>query len=306
MIINLSELPNDHTYEDRYQNYMKIFKRIAHHDGAVVAANPPACWLPLLWHLNAAFYSPRVVFDHCPIVLRAWDGNDHPQDRTSVEVLCGFRPETTDALYKCDMEWKLPDARRRPYPKNREFIVTANGGFHRREVIEFMNRLRAYVPTKRKVVLVPCAADKPYPSPLHKAVLDRMPDDFYMINVTGVLGLVPQDMWEIMPWYDSGLPNEWRIVQTMLSYFNHHEHDQIVVYSDFNARAIASAVLALGMIDRTKFVLPIKRYETYENLLDSYWLEDLERAFGCSTGSDSSTSTVSTTSQPGQTSAGIA
>jgi len=279
MKIDLDPLPEDYSYEDRYQQYMAIFKDIAHTPGDkdLVVHNAPWCWIPLLHHLNCKTVTPKQVFEHCDRVRGAWP-NTKKMDRTTLEVLSCFRPETVDALWKCDMQWEIPPGRVRIYPHQRAFIVTNNGSYHRREVTEFSKLLRSYKPTKQKVLLVPCAADKPYPSPMMQACLDMLPPDYYLMNATGVLGLVPQDLWEYMPYYDSGIPNEWRLYRTIKWYFHEHAHTDIVVYCDYYSEAILYAFNALHMLERVKFVLPVKFYYDYLDLMLPNRLEQLRAA----------------------------
>lgn len=272
MKIDLRELPVASRYEDRYQQYMDIFKQIAHTpaEEEVTVFGAPYCWGPLLYHLNCDALELRVVFDHCLIVKNAARNR---LDRTAVEVLCGFRPECTDALWKCDMQWTIPPGRVKTYPDQKEFIVTTNGAFHRPEVLKYLGKLSLYRPTKENVLIVPCAADKPYPSLLHKKCMELMPDDFYIMNATGVLGLVPQDLWGVMPWYDSGMPNEWRLYKTVEWYFSRNLHKKIVVYCDFYSIAIQHALQRSA-----RFVLPVRQYDDYVDLMRPDLLVKLESA----------------------------
>jgi Domain of unknown function (DUF5591) len=274
MKIDLTELPDASRYEDRYQQYMDIFKTIAHTppEDIVTIEGAPWCWVPLLHHLNCQCWGSRVVFEHC----RAVEAASWWWDRTALEVLCGFRPECVDALWKCDMQWKIPAGRVRKYKPKKEFIVTNNGSFHRPEVLKYMDHLAMYRPTKENVLIVPCAADKPYPSPLHKMCMDLMPDDFYIMNATGVLGLVPQDLWNVMPHYDSGIPNEWRLYKTVLWYFSHRRHNKVVVYCDFYSTAIQHALDRI--CQSARFVLPPKIYDDYVDLTRPDLLVKLESA----------------------------
>lgn len=276
--LDLTEMPTGQQYEDRYRGYLEIFERIAKTPAhcKITVSHAPASWLPLLMHLNCMIVEPRCnYFAHDPLVYDAvWDGGRR-LDRTEVEVLCALRPETVDALWKCDAQWNPPEGRVRDYRRDGEFIVTCNGSFWRPEVLEYLGRLEEYVPTKRKVVLVPCAADKPYPAPMHRAVLDRMHDDFYLMNVTGVVGLVPQDLWMVMPQYDSGIPNEWRAFEAVRRYFNKHEHDQIVVYCDFYSLAIKAALENIGMDNRAHYINEVKFYPDYLDLMEPARLQAL-------------------------------
>ena len=241
------------------------------------------CWVPLLRYLGVqTIVDPVLFFKHDWLVAPLWNTGALKQttlDRTTIEVLCGLRPELVDALWKCDMQW---ETMRVPHERQKEFIVTNNGSFHRKEVLDFLWQLQQYSPTKKKVVLVPCAADKPYPAPMHSEVLALMPENFYLMNATGVLGLVPQDLWSIMPHYDSGLPNEWRLFNTVKMYFSKHHHEQIVVYCDYYNEAIYEGLRAVGQLDRTTFVNEVKFYADYLNLLEPARLAQLKSAINFS------------------------
>ena len=277
IIIDLTILPEGARYEDRYGKYLEIFKRIAEtpRETKVLVISPPWSWVPLLWHLECDWMYAVNEFNHCSMV-KAVLQTIVAFDRTSIEVLCGFRPETVDALWKIDCQWSTARARR--YTNQKEFIVTTNGSFFRSEVLQFGFALAAYVPTKSKVVLVPCAADKPYPSELHKAVLDIMPPDYYLMNATGVLGLVPQDLWPVMPHYDSGIPYEWRLMNIAMAYFTRNQHMRIVVYCDYYNLALSRALQLIGQADKAIFVNEVKFYDDYIDLLNPTRLNKLKDA----------------------------
>lgn len=278
MQFDFHNLPEGKRYEDRYGGWIKFFERIATtpSDRHIVVTNMPWSWVPLLRYLRCTIHNPVEKFEHCHIVRKACDGVE--LDRTMLEVLCCFRPETVDCLWKIDMQWQVPAGRTEYFMPREEFIVTNNGSYHREEVMLFLRSLNLYEPKKRKVVLVPCAADKPYPAPLHKAILDMMPADFYMANVTGVLGIVPQDLWHTMPYYDSGIPNQWRLFQIASNYFKRIEHEHVVVYCDFYAHVLLRAFESINLKCKTTFVLPPVEYNDYVNLLDPARLERLRTA----------------------------
>lgn len=265
-------------YEDRYGGYLAFFQMIAEQiSGPITVHYAPWSWYPLLWHLNCNFGKMKLHFDHDVRVAYAIGANLE-LDRTEVEVLCSFRPETADALWKCDMQWLLRVDRRRQYEKKDQFIVTTNGAYHRREVLDYLQELNDYKPEWERVVLVPCAADKPYPSPLHRAVIDLITEDWYIMNATGVLGLVPMELWPMMPHYDSGVPNEWRLFNTVRRYFKRHNHSRIVVYCDYYAQTIYHALASIGQLDRAQFVVPPRFYFDYVDLLDPQRLMVLSKA----------------------------
>lgn len=258
--INANEyLAEQTSYEDCYRHYMKLFEEVAFTSVhvQVLVQSCPVSWGPLLCALGAkvqfrdapAFGIEFGMSESCRYFCGV--GLSYLSARTQLEALCSLRPETADALWKCDVQWKTERTSRGLFKTTeREFIVTNNGSFHRNEIQEFMSSLKDYVPTKPNVVLVPCAADKPYPSPLHKAVLDLLPDDSWdIMNATGVLGLVPRDLWPIMPYYDSGVPNEWRLMNIAGWYFSKHRahYKRIVCFTDYYSLSLQRAFDLIGL-----------------------------------------------------------
>ena len=283
--VDLAVLPQGHTYEDQYRGFLRVFEQIASVPGGVqiVARNAPWSWVPLLEHLNCIIAEPRVVFEHCLYVKGALL-TPLDRDRTFVEVMTNFRPETADALWKIDMQWSPPPGRVRTYPPFGQFIVTTNGSFHRPEVLEYIGRLNTFTPTKRKVLLVPCAADKPYPSAMHSMCQALIPDDWYIMNATGVVGLVPQDLWDVMPHYDSAIPNRWRLFEAVKQYFAKHTHDRVIVYCDFYSVAIKAAFDAMPEYqNRVIYPLPVTFYHDYIDLMKNENVLALRRALHAAT-----------------------
>jgi len=284
-IVDLIKMPSGLTYEDRYGQYLKVFESVYMSEKPVVIKNPPGCWIPLLWWLGAEVEGGQCYFEHDDIVICLVDEKKLTKgkilrDRTLLETLTGFRPELVDALWKSDMEWPLRKSPQMWVVERRvakkDFVITNNGSFHRKEVLDYLSVLREFVPSKKCCVLVPCAADKPYPSKLHKAILEMLPPEYHIIVATGVLGLVPMELWSIMPWYDSGLPNEWRLMKIVSWYFSQYTYEKIVVYCDYYNEAIEK-----GLINSSAekiFVNPIKFYFNYVDLLDQQRIGALRRA----------------------------
>lgn len=283
--INLTEIPAGETYEDRYSGYIDVFRRVAELDEeiSVTAIGAPFTWVPLLSYLGAYCVQSREVFPSCvcAALMDTCSAQTPALDRrTFLSVVCSFRPETADALYQCDMIWRTPRCRnaseRLAQP---EFIITTNGDFHRHEVLKFMSTLDVYDWSQhKKLVIVPCAADKPYPSELHRRILEFMPSDYEMVIATGVLGLVPRPLWEFMPHYDSGIPNEWRLMNRARKVFDEDDFDLIAVYSDYYAYAIDCARhLSTRPTNYAKFRFlfqPVPR-QGYEDLLSQDNLDRL-------------------------------
>lgn len=266
MQIDLTTMPTKKRYEDTYGAYMDIFHKISQAPKSenVEVHNPPICWIPLLDYLACKIHGYQYFFKHDRLLPNFYrdvyinkSGGIRP-DRTTLEVLVGFRPELVDALYKLDVEWDCE--RKRAWPAEKEFIVTTNSAFFRQEVQEYLVKLHKFSGTekRRKVVLLPCSADKPYPSLLHQRVLDIIPDDsWYIANVTGTLGIVPHALWSEMPHYDAGLPNYWRVYSRIQQYFARNFHSRIVSYVDFYADVLQRSLHDLGQRYKLTMVISI-------------------------------------------------
>lgn len=250
-MIDLTILPDGRTYEHEYNGWLSIFRQVAEDENPVVV-NPPRSWVSLLYYLGAQIDGQfRHQFREDDYVGLAMANVNLAEAsgrlRELVERDSALRPELVDALYKSDMEWRTVGRR---HTVQREFKVTCNGSFFRPEVLDYFNWWKANArQVHRKAVIVPCAADKPYPAPLHRAVLDLIAhkEELYDVFIaTGVLGLVPEWAWDQMPLYDSGLPNEWRVMQAVNDFFFLHKYDRVVVYSDFYGNAIRAGLTLAG------------------------------------------------------------
>jgi len=275
----LSEARDAQDYEHEYTNYLVIFEQLARTTMPHECVNVPRCWAPFIAYMghHVASVSPQ-----------DWDGEtlswemfyqQAKDKRLAVEVAAACRPELVDALYMFDTKWgrgvsAAPD-------KLRAFPVTTNNSFFRPEVLDYMQKLRDYKPPSgvKHAVLVPCAAQKPYPAPLHTDVMARFPEwqDCHLIITTGVLGLVPLDFAGEAPEYDSGLPNKGRVRDTVAWYFTRHSHvyQTITVYSDFYAEAVHEGLWERRHLN-VAYMFGFHPRDTYENLRSLTNLDNLE------------------------------
>lgn len=265
-IIDLTHLPSGKRYEDQYGKFLDIFKQVAESKEEVVVVSPPVSWCSLIYYLGGKPVDPKIHFyedgllRHYSSVTKNVDGDvigdingrffnicRDGKMREVVEHDSTLRPELVDALYKSDTEYNTVNRR---HQTQRMFNVTCNGSFFRPEVLHYINNiLPQYTPEKSRCVLCPCAADKPYPAPLHTAILKVLPPGYELIIATGVLGLVPQKLWDVMPLYDSGVPYQWRLMKIAKEFFSKHYYSKIVVYSDFYASSIRAGLKGMDVDD---------------------------------------------------------
>jgi len=269
------------SYAHEYDAWLAFFRLLGYATNTIECENVPSCWSPFVQYLGHKVLSVAEV--HQP----GWEaGNmDWPaayaeadDKRRVLEVSSTCRPELVHALYLADTEW--PCSLRVRWSKKQAFPVTCNGSFFRPEVLAFREKLNDYVPPGNLAIISPCSAEKPYPSALHKAILNIMPKGWHLIIATGVLGLAPQELWEYMPHYDSGVPYIERVVDAVSWYFTKHRYDSVVVYSDFYAYGVRRGMdlVPQEAKPKIKWVLGNHYRDTYENLLLTEHLHALERA----------------------------
>ena len=267
-------------YAHEYDGFLGFFRSLGHATEAQVCLNVPRSWAPFVAYLGHTVKSVQAV--------KEWGEAEGPgldwlaayraaaDPRRVVEMASTARPELVHALYLADTEWPCPLRARGPLQP--AFPVTCNGSFFRREVLGYTRRLQSYTPPPgvQRAVIVPCAAVKPYPSPLHKAVQQRLPDrSWHVIVATGVLGLLPEELWPVAPEYDSGLPYLDRVTQTARWYFSRHHYGRVVVFSDFYAYALRQGLRDVPRLP-VSYVLGDHYRDTYENLLLPEHLNRLE------------------------------
>jgi predicted RNA-binding protein len=184
------------------------------------------------------------------------------RQRELVEFYCALRPELVDALWKSDVEWKTKN---RLHTAQKDFVVTTNNSFYRPELLAFIKKVHRYKTKKKKCILVPCSADKPYPSELHKIIKKIAGEDWLIIVVSGAIGLAPEELFKDMPNYDSGLPYFWRIRDEVQKFFKRNKFEKIVVYSDFNSAAIKAGLDVLKQNATYVFGTRIREYQNLKS-----------------------------------------
>lgn len=235
------------SYAHEYDGYLAFFRLLGHSSVRYGCHHVPMSWAPFIRYLGHNVLSTSTRYSIPGLDwLEAW--NNSNDKRHVVEIASTTRPELVHGLYLADTEWPVP--LRANVSFLQKFPVTNNGSFFRAEVEAFRRRLRAWEKPEEivRAVVVPCAAEKPYPAALHRAVLERVgrladAAKWHLIIATGVLGLAPQELWSCAPSYDSGLPNLDRVTQTTAWYFTRHRYERVVVFSDFYAYAFRHGML---------------------------------------------------------------
>jgi hypothetical protein len=241
------------TYEATYLGWLDFFESLAKSPDRCLVKQAPVCWRPFIRYMGHVPGDPAIWFAEDSFFEEWPAGHDYETCRRIVEIASTCRPELAHALYLWDTEWRLNEharvrTRHNDSGRSKEFVVTCNASLFRPEVLEYLERLRAWEPPDwwekgdRAVVLCPPAADKPYPAPLHTAIRETLPKA-YLIVATGVLGLVPCHLWIHAPNYTAGIPFNERVYQETLEFFLRRPYyGPLVVYSDFLAEPLTRAL----------------------------------------------------------------
>lgn len=293
----ITEPYNNNGYAHEYDRALAFFEMLCKGTELCTVENCIEPWAVFIAHsghcVGSVIDDPRYpsgLYDHFTRIVN--EGNLDP--RHYVEVVCGFRPELVHALYLLDTDWS--GGHERLYPTRKNFPVTCNGSFFRPEVEAFREKVRrlAEEPNaiervtkalslehRAGIVFVPCAATKPYPAPLHSLVRSAIPDDWEIVIATGVLGVVPEKMWDDMPHYDSGLPNEPRVENDVEWYARTlvHGKERVVVYCDFYAHAVHEGLRRAGHSrERERYPFGHHRRDSYSNLCSVEAIDQLRMA----------------------------
>lgn len=236
--------------------------------------NCPSCWAPLIEYIGhrVVTVEPR---DYDCEAIEWWQLFRNARDpRHMLEIACACRPELVDALFRVDTEWPCP---LKQTQRVHGFLMTTHSSFHRPEIRDYMDKVSVCAPLHDRCLIVPCSADKPYPSALHRTLINLLSPGWELIVATTALGLVPYQLFKDMPQYDAGLPWRERLVDEVYTYFCLHRENYkgVVVYSDFCAGAIAEGLKLAGV--EGNFVLGEHRRDNYENLTSRENLNSLSR-----------------------------
>ena len=266
---SLAGLDGDDPHSVVYNEWMCFFALLGHSRRHVTVLHAPHCWEPLILYLGHRSEVPEQVFE-CDVTDWRKMFESMTDKRQAVEIASACRPELVHALFLADEEWPCPLSLHCVRHGGMVIPITTNGSFFRPEIKEYMDVLVQYEPERDHAVICPCAADKPYPSSLHKRLREFISPRWELVCATGTLGLVPEGLWNRMPNYDAGVPGEQRVEELTAWYFAKHKYEEIIVYSDFYGPAIGRGLATAGT--RADFALGRERRVSYENL---FWLPHL-------------------------------
>lgn len=281
-------------YEDEYGSWLSLLREIAESPTTVELEACPRTWVPFVVYIGGQPFKPENQFAEDYLVGngiedRVVGASRRGHLRTLVEMCASIRPELIDALWKSDCQWVT----RNPYDVtaskepdmfgHRPVHIVANyGAYTRPDMLEYDYALQGWVRDNAGhfgCVVSACAADKPYPAPHHVEIEKRLPDkSWHQVIASGVVGIVPEELWPVMPLYDAGMPNLWRCMTIAAWYFGKMDYTRIVVYADFYNRALQ---LALGQVSsraEIAWVHSVGPRAEYLNLCDEEHLQRLEDA----------------------------
>lgn len=183
--------------------------------------------------------------------------------REYVEMACTLKPELADTLWKMDQV--------KPISGNRNYIrVTTYNSYYAPEITRYLAQSGGYVSDKRKLILIPCAEKKPYEvhNIFHREIRDYFRDSYEVAVVSGTLGIVPLFFWPTAPKYDAGIPNFYRVEESLRSFFSRNNHfDKIISVVDFYGKNVLRVLASYNDKCQLHFPLPVGWSDSYTDLV---------------------------------------
>lgn len=242
--------------------------------GEVILQGFPRQWLPILVHFGATFVEPTEPRTYIPLA------SDLPPDelkalslkarsngalREMVEAFASLDPLIADVLHKLDRRRALHLGTSTPARLN----LTGWQSYGRREVLD-LNDLVANIAEAHQdtAVLLPCARKRPYhASKTHRRIwakleacgIERARVDSLVVSS---IGIVPKSLWDhpVVTAYDSGVPDIYRVLRLLRSYFEKAQYARVVDCLEFKPYSdCLQIVLREGLIGSIVPMLCAKR-----------------------------------------------
>ena len=231
--------------DDWYRGAELMARLIAHAATGeqIVFVGFPRQWEPLLAHFGAESVDPIPPPRYIPLasdlsnsavnrmIARA---QREQRLRQLVEVFAASDPVVADVLHQLDRRVGFDSLKALP-----DLVIPLTGwqSYGRPEVQRFVAAVEM-LPTssRRQAVLLPCARKRPYDgSKTHKRIWrglqtgDLNRNDFDAVVVSSI-GVVPEAMWNdpVVLAYDSGVPDIYRTLRLMRSFFRKNHYDLVV------------------------------------------------------------------------------
>lgn len=204
----------------------------------------PAQWIPLFLNYGATWTAvvapphPCAFYSDLPpdeIERIARQAARNGSLRTLVESTAALDPLVADVLHKLD--------RRRVFGQAAAAIpLTGWQSYGRPEILELEDRIAAGPGlTHRLATLLPCARKRPYRlSKTHRRLwrgLEAMGLREAQVDqiVISSLGVIPEGFWEdpVVLAYDSGVPDIYRVLRLMRSYFEPRRYETVIDCLEF-------------------------------------------------------------------------
>lgn len=232
-------------YSEVYSSYLdKIHKAIV---SKVFVGACPYTWYVLLTYLGVEVIEPQVVFYEDNFVVNLSREKITQLPRHVLESLCTLRPEVNESLWRVDNVWKLG---KKTFDKS--FHVGTMNSYGRFEFKSYLRLLFSfnYCPMHTKVLLLPCSADKPYPSKDQAHVISLYPDHDILF-ISGYLGVTPFELRDSMPFYDASIPNYGRVYKILKSFLKRYNWLEYVSYVDFYGEVVKAVVP--NVVEKVKY-----------------------------------------------------
>lgn len=254
------------TYEQTYADALRFFRYIHQAPNPVECGAFPLVYQPLVWYLGGITDEPG-----------------SGTRREDIEAACARRPEMVDALWRADMV----DMGTTRHVEERRFIIATYSGFFRPEILAHMRYVDAYAQQgdRTRLVLGPCSALKPYPSPTHSAIIRAVGDKADLAVLSTAVGVTPRHCWGNMPEYDNGLPYFERIYERLPEYISRTTYTEVFLYLDILAhdamKALRGVTNRYGQAVKVRDVLPPRRprHPDYLPLHEGWYLGRLASCF---------------------------
>jgi Domain of unknown function (DUF5591) len=253
---------------DWYRGALLMARLIARATAArnLIFVGFPRQWAPLFANLGVAaegFSEPREYIpiasdlSDCDIAALIAQAETHGRLRQLVEVFAASDPVLADVLYRLDRREDLKTSQT-------QGMVPLTGwqSYGRAEVLTLSQEIASLSPSGHaNAIVLPCARTRPYRrSKTHRRLwrdlkaLDICPT-FGEALVISSIGVVPEPFWEhpVVLQYDSGVPDIYRTLRIMRSFFQKHLYETVVDCLEFGPYQDCLSIVAQeGWIKRIR------------------------------------------------------